>query len=92
MCTECIVTEVLQMTDQLSVQKTSFPILILKILFNKTPSLLAHPTWQNCAAAVFLIFSQEVPVSHLGYTTGYHEYTDFLNLQANVQIVNSGRP
>jgi len=44
MCTERIVTEVLQITDQLSAQKTSFPILILKILFNQTPSLLAHPT------------------------------------------------
>jgi hypothetical protein len=56
------------------------------------PSLLAHPTWQNCGAAVFLICSQEVPVPHLGYTTGYHEYTDFLTLQAYAKILNSGWP
>jgi len=41
---------------------------------------------------VILICGQEVPVSHLGYAIRYHEYTDLLILQANAQIVNSGRP
>lgn len=83
MCTERMVTGTAEAREeQLSVQKTSFPYLILKILFNQTPSLLAHPTWQNCATAVFLICSQEIPGSHLGYTTGYSEYTDCHILQA----------
>jgi hypothetical protein len=67
-----MVTKELDMTKQLSVQEISFSILIHKIFLTKTPSLFAHPTWLNGAAAVFLTCGQ-VPGSHLGSTTGCNE-------------------